>query len=89
MQSHLRPIASLLLAVAFLMAGNGLQFTLVPLRGHAVGFSAIALGVIGSAYYVGFVSGCLLAPYLIVRAGHIRAFAALAALAVVAALAYR
>ena len=48
----------------------------------------MALGVIGSAYYVGFVSGCLLAPYLIVRAGHIRAFAAMAALAVVVALAY-
>jgi MFS family permease len=88
MQSNLRPIASLLLAVAFLLAGNGLQFTLVPLRGHAEGFSAFALGAVGSAYYVGFVSGCLLAPYLIVRAGHIRAFAAMAALAVVVALAY-
>jgi MFS family permease len=88
MQSNLRPIASLLLSVAFLMAGNGLQFTLLPLFGHAIGFSAIALGVVGSAYYVGFASGCLLGPYLIVRAGHIRAFAALTALAVVAALAY-
>ncbi len=88
MQSNLRPIASLLLSVAFLMAGNGLQFTLLPLFGHAIGFNAIALGVVGSAYYVGFVSGCLLGPYLIVRAGHIRAFAALTALAVVAALAY-
>jgi hypothetical protein len=71
MQSNLRPIASLLLGVAFLLAGNGLQFTLLPLRGQAEGFSAFALGVIGSAYYVGFVSGCLLAPYLILRAGHI------------------
>jgi MFS family permease len=88
MQSNLRPIASLLLAVAFLLAGNGLQFTLLPLRGHAEDFSAFAIGVIGSAYYVGFVSGCLLAPYLILRAGHIRAFAALVALAVVVGLAY-
>ncbi len=88
MQSHLRPIASLLLAVAFLLAGNGLQFTLLPLRGHADGLGDFALGVIGSAYYIGFVSGCLLAPRLIVRAGHIRAFAAMAALAVVIALAY-
>jgi MFS family permease len=88
MHSNLRPVASLLLAVAFLLAGNGLQFTLLPLRGHADGLGDLALGVIGSAYYVGFVSGCLLAPYLIVRAGHIRAFAAMAALAVVVALAY-
>ena len=88
MQPNLRPIASLLLAVAFLLAGNGLQFTLLPLRGHAEDFSAFAIGVIGSAYYIGFVSGCLLAPYLILRAGHIRAFAALVALAVVVGLAY-
>jgi len=88
MQSNLRPIASLLLAVAFLLAGNGLQFTLLPLRGNVEDFSDFAIGVIGSAYYVGFVSGCLLAPYLILRAGHIRVFAALVALAVVVGLAY-
>jgi MFS family permease len=88
MHSNLRPIASLLLGVAFLLAGNGLQFTLVPLRGNAEGFSALAIGVIGSAYYVGFGGGCLLAPYVILRAGHIRAFAALVALAVVVGLVY-
>jgi MFS family permease len=88
MQSNLRPIASLLLAVAFLLAGNGLQFTLLPLRGNVEDFSDFAIGVIGSAYYIGFVSGCLLAPYLILRAGHIRAFAAMVALAVVIGLAY-
>lgn len=88
MHSNLRPIASLLLAVAFLLAGNGLQFTLLPLRGHEESFSAFAIGVIGSGYYVGFVSGCLLAPYLILRAGHIRTFAALVALASAVGLAY-
>lgn len=88
MQTNLRPIASLLLGVAFLLAGNGLQFTLLPLRGQADGFSALALGFIGSAYYAGFVVGCVLAPNLILRAGHIRAFTALVALAAVVALAY-
>ncbi len=88
MRKNLRPIASLLLGVAFLLAGNGLQFTLLPLRGHVEGFSAIEIGGIGSAYYAGFVGGCLLAPYIILRAGHIRAFAALVALAVVVGLAY-
>jgi MFS family permease len=88
MRKNLRPIASLLLGVAFLLAGNGLLFTLLPLRGQAEGFNAFALGLIGSAYYAGFVGGCLLGPYLILRAGHIRAFAALVALAVVVGLAY-
>jgi MFS family permease len=88
MRKNLRPIASLFLGVAFLLAGNGLLFTLLPLRGQAEGFNAFALGLIGSAYYAGFVGGCLLGPYLILRAGHIRAFAALVAIAVVVGLAY-
>ena len=88
MQTNLRPIASLLLGVAFLLACNGLQFTLLPLRGQADGFNALALGFIGSAYYAGFVVGCVFAPNLILRAGHIRAFTALVAMVAVVALAY-
>src|SRR5690606_3520754 len=55
MLKTLRPIVSLLLGLAFLLVGAGLQFTLLPLRGRAEGFDDLALGVIGSAYYVGFV----------------------------------
>jgi MFS family permease len=88
MPTGLRPIVSLLLAVALLLMGHGLQITLLPLRGNADGFGAVALGVIASAYYVGFVSGCLLAPYLILRAGHIRAFTAMLAVAAAVALGY-
>ncbi|MBI1203345.1 MAG: MFS transporter [Rhodopseudomonas sp.] len=88
MQTNLRPIASLLLGVAFLLAAHGLQVTLLPLRGAAEAFGSFALGVIGSAYYLGFVAGCLLAPYAILSAGHIRAFTAMVALAVTIALAY-
>jgi MFS family permease len=88
MAMSLRPIVSLLIGVALLLAGAGLQVTLLPLRGNAEGFSTFALGVIGSAYYVGFVSGCLTGPYVILRAGHIRAFAALVAMAAAAVLAY-
>ncbi len=88
MATSLRPIVSLLIGVALLLAGAGLQITLLPLRGNAEGFSTFALGVIGSAYYVGFVSGCLIGPYVILRAGHIRAFAALVAMAAAAVLAY-
>src|SRR5690606_32246609 len=68
--------------------GAGLQVTLLPLRGSAEGFSTFALGVIGSAYYVGFVTGCLAGPFVILQAGHIRAFAALVAMAAAAVLAY-
>lgn len=88
MRKSLRPIASLLLGIGFLLAGNGLLFTLLPLRGAAQGFGAGALGLIGSSYYVGFVAGCVLAPYVVMNSGHIRAFAALVALAVTVSLAY-
>jgi MFS family permease len=88
MVKNLRPIASLLLAAALLLAGNGAQFTLLPLRGQAEGFSTFALGLMGSAYYVGFVAGCLFGPYVILRAGHIRAFSALVAIAAATTLAY-
>ena len=88
MATSLRPIVSLLIGVALLLAGAGLQITLLPLRGSTEGFGTFALGVIGSAYYVGFVTGCLTGPFVIVRAGHIRAFTALVALAAAAVLAY-
>src|SRR5690606_32869824 len=88
MHTCLRPVLSLLLGVALLLAGNGLHVTLLPLRGSAEHFSALALGLIGSAYFAGFVVGCLLGPFVILRAGHIRAFAAMVAVAACVALAY-
>jgi MFS family permease len=88
MRLNLRPIVSLLIGVALLLAGNGLHLTLVPLRGVAEAFSPVALGLIGSAYFVGFVTGCLLGPYVVLRAGHIRAFTAMVAIAASVALAY-
>ena len=58
------------------------------MRAAAEGFGSFEIGVMGSSYYLGFVAGCLLAPYAILSAGHIRAFAAMVALAAAVALAY-
>ncbi len=80
MNGTLRPILSLLLGFFFLIVGHGLQITLLPLRAHLEGWSSFEIGVIGSAYYIGFVAGCFGAPYLIRHSGHIRAFTALVAL---------
>ena len=88
MAHTLRPVASLLLGVAFLLAGNGLQITLMPLAGEAAGFDTVALGLIGSAYYVGFVGGCLLGPFMILRVGHIRSFSAMVSAAAAVAVAH-
>ena len=84
--TNLRPILSLLLGVALLLAGAGLLNTLLPLRASAEDFGTLAIGAIGSSYYMGFIGGCVLGPYVIQRAGHIRAFAALIAVAACMAL---
>lgn len=77
----LAPIAALLLSVFILLVGNGLQGTVLPIRADIDGFSAIEIGGIGAAYYFGFTIGCIAGPFAIKRVGHIRAFAALAAIA--------
>ncbi len=61
-----------------LMVGNGLQGTLLGVRGDIEGFSAFEMSLVMSAYFVGFLGGSRLAPYLIRRVGHVRVFAALA-----------
>ncbi|PHQ71921.1 MAG: MFS transporter [Sneathiella sp.] len=62
----------------FLMVSNGLLVTLLTLRAGELGFSDSAIGLMQSAYPVGSLLGCLIAPRLIIRVGHIRIFAALA-----------
>ncbi|MBT9386227.1 MFS transporter [Pseudooceanicola sp. CBS1P-1] len=68
---------ALLLGIVLIMLGNGMHFTLIGLRGDLEGFSATALAVITSGYFVGFLSGARITPTLIRRVGHVRVFAAL------------
>jgi len=68
---------ALLLGMLFLMLGNGLQGTLLGVRGASEGFSTTAMSVVMSAYFVGFLGGSRLAPEMIRRVGHVRVFAAL------------
>jgi len=84
--TRIRPLAPLLLAAAILLAANGLQGTLIALRADLESFSTTMIGVIGGAYFVGFMSAAWLAPRLIASVGHIRCFAGLAAIAAVGTL---
>lgn len=76
----------LLTAAGILLAGNGIQGTLITLRANVEGFDATLIGLIGTAYFAGFALSCLATPHLIRRVGHIRVFAALAAVASAATL---
>ena len=87
-RSPLLAAGAILLSVALLIMGNGLQVMLLPIRGGIEGFSAFEVGLLGSGYFFGFVLGCAFSPLFIIRAGHIRTFAALVSIASAAALGY-
>lgn len=88
MMSHLMPISALLAGTALLLLGTGLLNTLLALRGGLEGFSDQMLGMIGSAYFVGFFAGTFVAPALIRHMNHIRAFAFFAAAVAICVLAH-
>lgn len=69
---------ALLLGMGLLMVGNGLQGTLLGVRGQIEGFSTLEMSFVMSAYFIGFLGGSRMAPDLIRRVGHVRVFAALA-----------
>ena len=67
----------LLLGVMLLMVGNGVQGSLLGIRGALEGFSTFQLSIVMSAYFLGFLGGSRLAPEMIRRVGHVRVFSAL------------
>ena len=71
---------ALLLGMLFLMVGNGVQGTLLGIRGAIEGFSTYQMSIVMSAYFAGFLLGSRMAPELIRRVGHVRVFAALGSL---------
>jgi MFS family permease len=77
----------LLLGMGILMLGAGLQGTEISLRATLEGFPAPLTGAVMSCYYIGYLGGTALAPRLVRRVGHIRVFAAMAALACASILA--
>lgn len=82
----LSPVAPLLLGVAILLTGQGLQSTLLPVRANIDGFATLAIGLMGAAYFLGFTVGCLRGSNLVRRVGHVRVFAAMTAAASAAPL---
>jgi MFS family permease len=86
MLALLRSTWPLLLGIVLLMAGNGLQSSLLGLRGSIEGFSSTVMGGLMSGYYIGFLLSSLLTPRRVRSVGHIRVFAAFAALAATAVI---
>lgn len=76
-----RNAAAVVLALTLMQAGLGALSVVVPLALSHAGASAAAIGVVIAGYAGGFLLGAFAAPRVIREIGHIRSFAACAALA--------
>lgn len=85
--SSIRPLVPLLATAGILIGGNGLQGTYIALRGGLEGFSPSVIGAIGAGYSIGFAIGCIYVARILRSIGHIRTFAAMAAITAAASLA--
>ncbi len=77
MLTVLRNSWALLLGIMLLMLGNGMQGTLLGIRGEIEHFTTLQMSVVMSCYFLGFLFGSRMAPDMIRRVGHVRVFAAL------------
>lgn len=80
MFSVLRQTWPLLLGIMLLMVGNGMQGTLLGIRGKIEGIDTFYMSLVMSAYFAGFLFGSRMVPEMIARVGHVRVFAALGSL---------
>jgi MFS family permease len=84
----LQSVSSLLLGAGVLILGNGLVGIVLPVRMSLEHVPTQVSGLVMSAYYAGLVLGCLWGRGIIMRVGHIRAFAAFAAVVAATTLIY-
>jgi MFS family permease len=86
MSFRLGPIAPVLLGVVSAQVALGIMTPLIPLLLLHGGTSTPNIGLIASAYYVGFLLGALNTDRIVTEVGHIRGFAVFAAIAADGAL---
>ncbi len=85
MTSLLRNVAALIAAVTILQLAGGLLGVRIPLA--FADHSRTALGLVAASYSAGFMMGAMIATMLLARVGHIRVYAACAAIFAVTTLA--
>jgi MFS family permease len=86
MPFRIAPILPVLLGLISAQGALGIMTPLIPLLLLKVGASSPAIGLVASAYYVGFLAGAVSADRIVMRVGHIRAFAVFSAVAADASL---
>ena len=73
-------LSAIVTGALILQMASTIVHTVVPLRLALEKQPPLLIGIVGSAYAVGFLIGCFAIPSLIRRIGHIRGFAVFAAL---------
>lgn len=86
MVRQLLPVSALLLGSALLLFAGGMNSLILPIRGTQEGFTASALGLLGTGWALGYVAGCFYTPRLVGKVGHVRAFSVMSGFAAVAVL---
>jgi MFS family permease len=79
-------VLPVILATALTAAGNGMMATFVPVRLDMAGADQNAVGTVVTAYALGMLLGCIFSGHVIRAVGHMRAFAAFAAVGTIATL---
>jgi len=90
-KAHSGSVAALGAIVAgalILQVAGTIVNTVVPLRMAIAGQPPLLIGLVGSAYSIGFLVGCFAIPTLVRRVGHIRGFAVFAALQAASTLSF-
>lgn len=88
MAGAIRSIYVIFISLALFISGSSMLGTLLAVRMSIEGFPAQWIGPILAFYSLGFVLGTLYAVGIIRRVGHIRSFAAFAAIACITTLAH-
>lgn len=79
---------ALMIGMLLLMLGNGLQGTLLGVRGSLENIDSATMGYIMAGYFLGFLGGSKATPLMLQRVGHVRVFAALGSLVSAAFILY-
>ena len=88
MLSVLWQVSSVLMGAGLLLVGSSLLSILLPLSMSRAGFSTELTGLVMSSYYAGLMLGSKYGLAVIMRFGHIRAFAGFAAIVCASVLAH-
>jgi MFS family permease len=79
-ETSAKALGAIVAGALILQVAGTVVNTVVPLRMALAGQPPLLIGLVGSAYSIGFLAGCFAIPALVRRVGHIRGFAVFAAL---------